>query len=575
MNKLHIFIPFLLFFLITLPAKSIPAKIGVTDFKQPDGSILKIKVEGNGECHFTTTMEGYLITLDNDGFYNYAEINAGKIASTNLRVSDYPEYKGYKIQNINKKEFLNHRRSTRSIDQKGLGKYQNIFPSKGEVHIPIVLVEFQDVKFSDGYPEYFRNMINGDFSLYDCPGNLQEYFEAQSQGQFTPKFDVYGPVTLSKELEYYGDNRGTGWDCFAHYIVSESAKILKNSSNVDFNLYNTNGDDEVDFIYLVYAGYSEARGAGDNYIWPHAGFIKNDGDFVMIDGLWINAYACSNELIKEGEFEGMANIIHEYSHVIGLPDLYYTGENEYHYMSPGMYSVLDYGVYANDGRTPPNFTAYERNALEWEEPFLIEKGSTVTLKEISSGEFGIIPTQNPEEFFLFENRQLTGWDKFLPNHGLLIWHIDYKRDLFENNQVNIDPFHQHVDLIEANNTPDFSLNYPDNMKGFPFPGESKNTEFTFGSTPQFITWDGMDLGLPITGIYEKDGKVIFDVAGGNPDKNDKEQDSIVSVNQSENIKSQNIYTITGIKIGSLENSNSLITLPKGLYIINGEKVSVK
>lgn len=562
-------------------AFAIPAKLGVTPYRQPDGSVINIMLEGNADLHFTTTEDGTLLTMGDDGFYQLAAITEnGDIVSTGLRASThYASTAGIKLKDV-RGQVRSPRRGVSEpgkVTQSGLGKYSSGYPTTGEVRVPIVLVEFNDVKFSEGYPEYFRKMVSGDFDMYDCPGNLEQYFEFQSKGKFTPKFDVYGPVSLPQDIMYYASNAGQGWDVYANKMISDAAKEAYNTEEVKFSMYDANKDEEVDFFYVVYAGYSEARGYDPNKtIWPNAGNIKKNGNFCIVDGVWINTYACSNELISEGEFEGMANIIHEFSHIIGLPDLYTTGDR-FHYNTPGPYSILDYGVYVNDGRTPPNFSGYELNALEWSYPIMVEDTGTVELQDMSTGQFAMIASSNRNEFFIFENRQNEGWDKHLPGHGLLIYHIDYNSKDFQNNAVNVDPDHQLVDLVEANNTPGFNINYGKedaNCKEWTFPGLTGNTEFTFESTPSFQTWDGEDLNMPITNIREEDGKVIFNVEKKVPGNGEEDTTGVNEIQANEEGKYV-VYTLSGVKVAETDDAALLQNLAKGVYIINSRKVAIK
>lgn len=551
-----------------LTASAIPAQLGSVTHIQPDGTELRIRMVGNGDLHFTTTEDGTLLVQEKDGGYNLARLtDEGRLVSTGIKPKAY-QTAGIKLTEEVKQRVMNSRVNTRA-SQSGMGKYQNNYPTTGNPKVPVILVEYQDVKFSDTYDvkQYFTDMIKGEnFSNQGVPGSLKQYFHDQSGGKFVPEFDIYGPITLPEKQEYYGGNYGQGWDVMSHYMVSHALKLL--DPEVDFSQYDSNDDGDIDFIYIYYAGYGENRGGGENAVWPHAGYLKGDADFTMVDGVWGNYFACSNELIKENEPEGMAAFVHEYSHIIGLPDLYTTDPFIYHYYSPGPYSVLDYGVYNNDGHTPPNFTAYERNALKWNEPIEITGPLSAELDEISTGQFYLIRTPKVTEFFLLENRQLTGWDAGLPNHGMVVWHIDYVKSLFENNEVNQRTDHQYVDLVEANNTPGYNIDFPENCKGFTFPGTAGVTEFTATSNPAFLTWAEYDLGLPITNIREVEGKVLFDVAGGSKDS---ETDAIGSIS-ADNEGVYNIYSLTGVKVKNTTNRADLNSLPKGIYIINGKKV---
>lgn len=553
---------------------AIPPKLGNIEIQQPDGQKLTIRIVGNRDFHITTTENGIILTKDKDGFYRLADITSdGDIISSGIMASGNGEDKGIKLNaEIFRKLKVFRSRQTRDSSYSGIGTYKNNYPTTGNPKVPVILVEFQDVKFSDQYnaKEYFSNIIGGEGTIdfQAQQGSIKTYFKDQSHGVFIPEFDIYGPLTLPYPMEYYGSNEGIQ-DAFAHYMVSQSLKLL--DPEVDFSQYDENKDGEIDFIYIIYAGYGENRGAGPEAIWPHAGYIKGEGDFVMVDNVWGNYYACSNELIfGNDEPEGICAFIHEYLHIIGLPDIYPTDSmvytNDDWDYTAGQYTILDYGVYNNDGKTPPNLTAFERNALKWDEPLIFDTPLSISLEDISTGQFGLIPTEVPNEFYLLENRQKKGWDEPLPYHGLLIWHIDYDEYLFKNNMINNSRDHQHVELIKANN--EILFGHPlSNQEGFPFPGCNNITEFTSATIPAMITWNNKHSQFPVTNIKEAEGIISFDIAGG------EEQDSnVASILHDEDFYV--IYNISGMKIG--QGNKSLVeNLPPGLYIINGKKVVVK
>lgn len=541
--------------------EAIPAKIGITTFVQPDGTTIKIKFTGNGDLHFVTTEDGKILAMDSLGFYRLADINEDGLLTPSVHCPNEStrSQNGITIKQLDLRKFAaRNTLSSRSFDHAGKGRLHYDYPSTGTPHVPIILVEYSDVKFSDAYDvkNYFNEMANGDnFKQFGSYGSLKQYFNDQSYGKFIPTFDVLGPVTLDKPREYYGDNYGQGWDVKAHQMVSDAVTIL--DPEVDFSIYDEDGDGDVDFIYIIYAGHGEHRGGGEKTVWPHAGQLKEMANFKMADGKFLNAYACSNELIYDTP-EGMGAFVHEYCHILGLPDLYTTDmiieERDF---TPGPYTILDYGVYNNDGRTPPNFTAYERNVLEWNDPVYIDMPMKMEMNEISTGEFGLIAASE-NEFFLIENRQQTGWDEYLPNHGMLIWHIDYNPQVFENNEVNLNPDHQYVDLLEANNRPGYSKYAAD----FTFPGTTGNDSFSPYTSPALKTWNGDKINLSLNNIREEDGIIYFDVETGDTggivmEKTDDEKIEVY------NIYGQKVYE--GTKKG-------LISLSKGIYIVNGNKI---
>lgn len=501
--------------LATNSAFSIPARQNLRTVVQPDGTELRIRTIGDENLHLTVTEEGRILHLDSDGYYRLGQINPeGIIVSTGIKPSEDIECKaGINISEIDLTGLRAERIEKGLSPQSGLDMKRRASAVSGSPRVPVFLVEYTDVKFSTDFDvkDYFtRMMTEEDFSMFGGTGSAMQYFAEQSKGKFTPTFDVYGPVTLPENQAFYGGNYGQGWDPKAHYMVSHAAKAL--NSEIDFSLYDSDNDGYVDFVYVFYAGQGEHNQGGPDSVWPHAGNLNSVADFVLVDGKWLNKYACSNEM--EGDIpNGLGPVIHEYSHILGLPDLYAdTSVVEDRDFTPGPYSVLDYGVYNNDSRTPPNYTAYERMMLKWDTPMMLDHAMTVTLDNISTGESGIIPTSRSTEYFLLENRQLEGWDAALPSHGMLIWHIDENirpQGLY----VNPDRDHQMVDLIEANEIAAFAK-YAD---GYTFPGTTGKTAFTAETSPAFVTTDGSPVDLPVTGIKEENGMISFDIAGGNQD----------------------------------------------------------
>ena len=495
---------------------AMPAKKGVRTFVQPDGSVLSIKVTGDEAMHFVTTEDGRLLHLDDDGFYRLAAVaDDGAIVSTGESVNKLGEAipHGIKltedvIKDVKARREQKGKKGRRKLPvQSGMGLFSSSYPLTGNPKCLIILVEYSDVKFNTAYDakSYFTYMINGDdFTQFGGTGSVLKYFKDQSGGKFAPSFDIYGPVTLPRNMSYYGKNDRYGEDQNAEQMVVDAVNIL--DATVDFSQYDTTGDGFVDNVYIFYAGRGEADSYIEDAVWPHSWDLTKSGIIKKADGVQFDRYACSNEW-SEDKPDGIGTFVHEFSHVLGIPDLYTTTSvGDY---TPGEYSVMDYGPYNNDSRTPPNYSAYEKNAMGWYEPIMLEQPMSVTLHSIESGEFGMVTTEKETEFFLFENRQLEGWDAYIPNHGMLIWHIDYDEEIFEENIVNEFKYHQYVDIVEANNWTGYEY-----MDGYTFPGTSGNTSFTADTKPAFKSWAGKAIDYPITNIKEEDGIITFDVAGG-------------------------------------------------------------
>ena len=392
----------------------------------------------------------------------------------------------------------------------GVGLYDQLFPCTGELHTLVIVVEFDDVKLKVNGPQtFYQRMLNEeDFSDYGGTGSARDYFIDGSMGQFKPTFDVFGPVTLPHPVAYYGGNDRAGNDTNAVQMIIDACELL--DDEIDFSQYDTDGDQRVDNVFVIFAGQGENSYGSEDTVWPHQWDFQDAGAQLTLDGVSFGHYACTNEW-EESRPAGIGTFVHEFSHVMGLPDLYHTS-NAAFTKSPGNWSPLDNGLYNNNTCTPPSYSSFERNALGWIDLTQLTAGTDVSLRPLFTDNVACVaPTDSYREFFLFENRQQIGWDEYLPGHGLIIWHIDYDPTKWYMNSVNNTSRHQNVDIEEANNSP-YVAN-PRNEAGYPFPGTSGATSFTDDTTPSMKPWSGKSLGLPITDIAESaDGIITFSVA---------------------------------------------------------------
>ena len=524
-------------------AYAIPAKRGFRTLEQPDGSTIRVELVGDEFSHYYRTDDNVILLPGADGVLRYAGTDAqGKLTLSDIKAqnaavrsaegqlavskaSNAAVLNALRDNALRKFEagrrtadevYGKARRAAAAADddmpaQSGLGLFTGNYPRTGKVHGIVFLVQYRDVRFNVSDPNnYFSRMLNEEgFSDNGGTGSAREYFLDQSNGLFDVTFDVYGPVTLSQNRSYYGGNDNYGNDRNAEKMVTEGAQLLANE--VDFSNYDFDNDGNVDNIFVIYAGTGEASGGPAESVWPHSWTIPTNQQIVL-NGKRIAGYACANEWDADNTPTGIGTVCHEFSHVMGLPDLYCTNGNTLT-CTPGEWNVMDYGPYNNDGNTPPNYSAFERNAMGWLDLKVLDGPESVVLDPIHvSNEAALIQTENKEEFFLLENRQQEGWDKYIPYHGMLVWHIDFNQNIWDQNIVNNNRQHQYVDIEEANTTPNTNSVYA--MRGYPFPGTSRKTSFTSTTSPALKSWANKGIDMPITDINETDGIITFDVAGG-------------------------------------------------------------
>ncbi len=505
---------------VFMQASAIPAKKGILKYTQPDGSTVNVTLQGDESLHYYLTEDGYPLLPGSDGTLYFAKLSGARADTTGFRACNKKERTPALNRMISQQsptgiEFekalaAQARKSPRRyvIPQEGVGTSTTSFPRTGKVKGLVILVQYKNVKFKlDNPKEYFTNLLCQDgFSDYRGTGSAHEYFLDASNGKFDPQFDIYGPVTLPKNRSYYGATTTYSHDARPEDMVVHAIELL--NPEVDFSQYDNDGDGVLDNVFLFYAGQGQNDGGPGESVWPHAWELSAVGKDFMVDGVMVSRYACSNEWqTQAGLPDGIGTFCHEFSHVMGLPDLYSTQGDGGKY-TPGEWSVLDYGPYNNYSRTPPTYSAFERNAMGWLDITPITEACSVAIPELQdSNKAYMVATRTPTEFFLFENRQQTGWDEYLPGHGMLIWHIDYDRGLWDANSVNNNIRQQHVDIIEANGAGNDS-------DGRAWPGPTGKTSFTHETSPAFVDWYNNPIALPLTNIEEKAGIITFDVDGG-------------------------------------------------------------
>lgn len=390
-------------------------------------------------------------------------------------------------------------------------KHANNLYNQGTTPTLVLLLEYKDVKFNTPDPAvFFHYLLNGKkFNEYGASGSVSKYFKEQSDGLYEPWFDVFGPFTLSQNRSYYGTNNSSDRDKAPEDMVVHGVKLL---GDIDLSVYDTNHDGVIDNILIIYAGEGEASFGPSTSIWPHSGSLSMANKSVSKGGYVFDSYTCVNEW-EETTPVGPGQIIYELCRAMGLPDMGSTADWGAKF-TPATWSVMDRGCYTNGGMTPPGLSAFERAYLGWHSPIEISGNDLISLRPLSDGGTAyMMRTEKENEFFIFENRQPIGFDAALPGHGMLIWHIDYNNDAFENNAVNVLEHHQYVDIVEACGTAN-SWNL-ETLEAYPWPGPTGKTEFSAETAPAFVSWDGRPMPYPISDIHEtENGEIIFKVGKG-------------------------------------------------------------
>ena len=507
--------------IMCIQALANPAIRGSVQMPQPDGTLVKISLQGDEFYSFNTTVDGYTVLLNDAGAYVYAQREGKKLVPTGVLAHDEGQRSAAELallgtltKRMTDKEAVEEAHMRRAARNGMLRVDLSNFDFDNFRGL-VILIDFADRKFESEDPQAFYTQMfstEGLTGWHDphtnrdvtCPGSVRDYFNDQSNGVFNPPFDVYGPYTSAKKAN----------QCYSQSRSIFKAALKEANNDIDFSKYDNNGDGRVDMVFFLVAGYSAAaNGRESGYLWPHASNFTYD--YINYDSKWFDRYASSTELYgwestpSSVVVEGIGTVCHEFSHVLGLPDFYDTdyddnGGESHH---PGGWDIMAGGSDYNYGRTPAGYTFYERYALGWARPKTINGEGNFSLEAVNKSREGyILRTPVNNEFFTIENRQKTGWDAYIPGHGMIVTRVDSTNlTVWSNNQVNCNPAHNYFELLRAGNTTSGDLGSD------PFPGTTGNPMLTNETTPNLKTWSGKPNAYNIVGINEKSGIINFTV----------------------------------------------------------------
>jgi hypothetical protein len=219
-------------------------------------------------------------------------------------------------------------------------------------------------------------------------------------------------------------------------------------------------------------------------LWPHRASIRA--------GKKTLAYYLNAEGGKY--FNAVGVHIHEFGHMLGLPDQY----GQRHATGIGKWCTMAVGHMGGGesrNRRPYHLCAWCKERLGWVTPAVIDpkEPQAVKLAPVQRDPSAVVKIPlKPDgaECLLLENRQRIGFDAEIEGTGLLVWHVRRGG----------------VDLIEAHGrkVPNASLV---EMEDCPFPS-LYNRHFTPDTTPS----SALGAALPavyLTDITQRDGTILF------------------------------------------------------------------
>lgn len=500
--------------------------------------------------------------------------------------------------------------STRAISSS-----YNYVPHTGSVTIPVILVNFKDVQFSINNPkEAFEQFFNGDTqsdlgngNLYNY-GSVANYFHDMSSGDFSPSFDVRGPVTLdSLETYYGGSNENDNSDERPRELVRAAISKLQDSSDRITDISGMSSDGSmIDCVYIVYAGMGQNDGGDGTTVWANTWTTGNSlSSMPSIDGKHVRWYSMAGELSPfmldsssrpvidstgvTPMITGVGVTCHELSHAFGLPDIYPTDDNVLvDNQEMELWDLMDGGEYSGNGYCPTAYTAFEKNEMGWEvdiqELSEDQSVSMTTSTEQGGTAYKITNPSNSSEYFLLELIRQRGWNMGQCGNGLLVYHVNRPSgDLSSATEFNNRSGYPGMAVVPADGLcaastvhQDSDYPYYQQLQGDLFPGtgnlspDTLNVSELSDTNPQpNFCWYNSSLTqkMPVNKALQN---ISYDSTSGTISFNFVNDTSTgISSVLAKNVKTtdRRIYTIDGRYAG--ENFN---TLPNGIYIVGGKKV---
>ena len=584
------------------------AHTALTTITQSDGSQLTIRLHGDEHFSWYSTADDVLLVQVGSNYYVAQVEEDGTLKATPQLAHNAGErgtVEEQVINNQNKEKFLN----LLNAEPQALAKpivtvTPAYFPHTGSPKALVILVEFQDVKFKTSDPvATFTHYLKG--AGEDAPeannayvtnvtkgmvnhGSVSQYFNDMSQGKFTPQFDIVGPVTVKKNSAYYGSNTG-GTDANFKEMIAEACKNV--STNVNFADYDQDNDGYIDLVYIIYAGYSESFGGNSaDCLWPKSGSATfnepGTNNLLKLDGKQIYRYGINNELnatptVVNNQFNGMPLLngiglfCHEFSHTMGLPDLYPTVEaSRVDNQNPEYWDLMDGGEYTYNGYIPTPYSPWEMDVMGWTAPTeLGDEAKQVNLDSYATSRTAYKINGENDEYLLIQNIQADGWWMGIAKAfktGMLVWRIDYPYTTVSlDNRLNNVISKPNVMIVPADGDVISDYNHGDgkqwtddqykaSLQGDPFPGTTNKTELLS------VELNNSTLEKPFYNIKEIDGVITFDYL------KDYTTDIDSPVIQQNQEKDTRIFTLDGRYLGT-----DVSQLTKGVYIIGKKKVIIK
>ncbi|MDY6094138.1 MAG: hypothetical protein SPI58_03755 [Candidatus Enteromonas sp.] len=339
-----------------------------------------------------------------------------------------------------------------SLRQIGLTTQSDYLPSKGEVNLLVLPIEFTDAPFSAQTLKDINVALNGKSSETGYWESVSSFYEKSSFGQLHLTYtiaDVY--ETGKTQQQVYNDSIAVLPSDNAASVIGDAymAYIAKNGQ-ISTRQYDSDHNGWIDGVVAIYSGKHTQKGnpsaAYDTqgYYWAYTYWTRGVIDPSTGDcPVWTNpnvncptpnlyvwlSYDFFYDAVKSPRVDAHT-LIHETGHMFGLDDYYSQDGTAY----AGCADMMDCNVVDHD--------VFSKMILGWITPHVVRKEEEVTfLPSQSNGDCLLIPGEEwngtlYDEYILVELYTPTGLNQLdseilytngirgytMP--GIKVYHID-------------------------------------------------------------------------------------------------------------------------------------------------------
>ncbi|MGL5019506.1 MAG: M6 family metalloprotease domain-containing protein, partial [Luteolibacter sp.] len=328
-------------------------------------------------------------------------------------------------------------------------------------------------------------------------GSVRDYFLAQSLNQTDYTQVVTEIVTLPQPRNYYNwanyptnttirDGGLTG-----RLVLNDAITVLK-AQGFNFAGLTKDGSNRVVATNVLFAGATS--GVWPDGLWPHRWVLSPQVNVGTTQNpTYIYDYQITNAQTANVP---IGTFCHENGHLLlKYPDLYDYGADGAS-RGVGNHCLMGGGNHLNSGRTPAPINGYFKDISGWSNVVdtTTSQFFTAALATTNNAGYRYRKPGASTEYFLIENRgNGDPWAQYVPDKGILVWHIDELVDGNENQHMT-QAKHYEVSLVQADGLYDLEFNRDggDNADAF----DSGNAlGFSDSTAPDAKWWDGSNSGV--------------------------------------------------------------------------------